>query len=232
MSGHWILGGRDEQKQMMDHSQMTDMDHSQMTDMDHSQMTDQSEFKGANPCTDTLTDMEYLEHMIPHHQVAIDMSDMLIPHSTNPTMLHLCRDISRKQDYEIWEMKMIMQNISATIFSQESSTKEDIPTKMDQWEPTMSKAKAGPCNPLFFKPNDHSAHMAGMKGQITDQSYLEHMIPHHQVAIDMSKRVLLHTNHPYILDFCRKLIIDQQGEIFHMNSLLHNQYNYSSELLH
>ena len=30
----------------------------------------------ANPCTDKLTDKEYLEHMIPHHQVAIDMSHL------------------------------------------------------------------------------------------------------------------------------------------------------------
>ena len=28
----------------------------------------------SNPCTDKLSDLEYLEHMIPHHQVAIDMS--------------------------------------------------------------------------------------------------------------------------------------------------------------
>ena len=60
-----------------------------------------------NPCTDYLTDTEYLEHMIPHHQVAIDMSDLLIPVTENPTMLHLCRDIKRKQSYEIWEMDLI-----------------------------------------------------------------------------------------------------------------------------
>jgi len=66
---------------------------------------------------------------------------------------------------------------------------------------------------------------------ITDTSYLEHMIPHHQVAVDMSKRLLLHTNHSYLLDFCRKLIIDQQGEIYTMNNLLKNKYNYKSELL-
>ena len=66
---------------------------------------------------------------------------------------------------------------------------------------------------------------------LTDIEYLEHMIPHHQVAIDMSKRLLLHTNHSYLLDFCRKLIIDQQGEIYYMNNLLKNTYNYNSELL-
>jgi uncharacterized protein (DUF305 family) len=71
--------------------------------------------------------------------------------------------------------------------------------------------------------------MKGMK--ITDRSYLEHMIPHHQVAIDMSKRLLLHTNNSYLIDFCRKLIIEQQSEIYMMNNLLINTYNYKSELL-
>ena len=39
---------------------------------------------------------------------------------------------------------------------------------------------------------------------LTDTEYLEHMIPHHQVAIDMSKRLLMHTNNTYLMDFCRK----------------------------
>ena len=45
--------------------------------------------------------------------------------------------------------------------------------------------------PLFFKPNDHTQHMKHM--EINDKSYLEHMIPHHQVAIDMCNRLLIHT---------------------------------------
>jgi uncharacterized protein (DUF305 family) len=67
--------------------------------------------------------------------------------------------------------------------------------------------------------------------KLSDIEYLEHMIPHHQVAIDMSKRLLLYTNHSYLMDFCRKLIIDQQSEIYMMNDLLKNTYNYKSELL-
>ena len=37
-----------------------------------------------NPCTDILSDIDYLAHMIPHHQVAIDMSNMLIKNTKNP----------------------------------------------------------------------------------------------------------------------------------------------------
>ena len=47
-----------------------------------------------NPCTDYLTDNEFLEHMIPHHQVAVDMSDLLLPITKNPIMKHICRKIS------------------------------------------------------------------------------------------------------------------------------------------
>ena len=69
--------------------------------------------------------------------------------------------------------------------------------------------------------------------KLSDLEYIEHMIPHHQVAIDMSRHLLLHTNNSYLLDFCRKLIIDQQSEIYHMNNLLKNRmYEYTSELLH
>jgi uncharacterized protein (DUF305 family) len=226
---HWATNIPFLKVQKINHSEM---DHSKMDhgEMDHSKMDhSNSSPMGSNPCTDMLSDIDYLVHMIPHHQVAIDMSNMLIPNTKNPQMLHLCRDIIRKQGYEIWEMEQMKRRLSSTIFDNLPNNVEKFQTKMDLHAPVMSKSKDGKCNPLFFKPNDHMQHMVGMN--VTDKSYLEHMIPHHQVAIDMSRRLLLHTNHPYLMDFCRKLIIDQQGEIFHMNSLLKNTYNYKSELL-
>ena len=52
------------------------------------------------------------------------------------------------------------------------------------------------------------------------------------VAIDMSRRLLLHTNNSYLLEFCRKLIVSQQSEILYMNNLLMNiDFLYKSELL-
>ena len=183
----------------------------------------------SNPCTDTLTDFEYLEHMIPHHQVAIDMSVLLQKHTYSDVMLNLCREIIRIQSYEIFEMSK-MKVYKDTLFTDDKWIKEKINTKLDTYNPILSKAKEGECNPLFFKPNDHSQHMKGMK--LTDRSYLEHMIPHHQVAIDMSRRLLLHTNNSYLLEFCRKLILSQQSEILYMNNLLMNiDFLYKSELL-
>jgi len=187
----------------------------------------------ANPCTDKLTDSEYIYHMIPHHQVAVDMSDMLMPTIRDPIMLNLCRNIIKKQKYEIWEMTYMLKQVNDKVFSDKPGQIDNIETPLDMYYPVMSKSKDGECNPLFFKPNDHMAHMGGMN--VTSKSYLEHMIPHHQVAVDMSRRLLLHTNNSYLLDFCRKLIVDQQYEIYYMNNLLKGleikRWEETSELL-
>ena len=182
-----------------------------------------------NPCTDFLTDTEYLEHMIPHHQVAIDMSDLLIPVTENPTMLHLCRDIIRKQSYEIWEMNLILKKRNLALTNDYNGKKDKVKTKLEIHNRQQSMPKEGECDPLFFKPDDHKHHTQHMK--INDNSYLEHMIPHHQVAIDMSHRLLMHTKNMYLIDFCRKLIIEQQREIYYMNNLLNNTYIHKSDLL-
>jgi len=184
-----------------------------------------------DPCTGTLTDLQYLEHMIPHHQVAIEMSNLLMDKSNNPIMLHLCRDIIRKQEYEIWEMNMLFKSMSNNIVKSHNIVKnqQKVFTVLDKYRFNNSRASEEGCNPLFFKPDDHMAHMKHMK--IDDKSYIDHMIPHHQVAVDMSYRLLLHTKHPYMIDFCNKLIIDQQGEITFMNDLLKNMDLYDSEYM-
>ena len=196
--------------------------------MNHEHMDPETHTQ-SDPCTDKLTDIDYLKHMIPHHQVAIDMSQKLLSITKNPKMLYLCNEIIRIQGYEIWEMSMIKQKMINTVFSNDKSDVDNTKTTLDMFYPIQSKSLDGSCSSLFFNPDDHSKHMETRK--LTDKSYLEHMIPHHQVAIDMSKRLLLHTNNSYLLDFCRKLIIDQQGEIFYMNNLLQNKYNYESELI-
>ena len=65
----------------------------------------------SNPCTDVLSDSEYLRHMIPHHQVAIDMSEMLLPISKNPDVLHLCRNIIRNQRFTMNDIGKIKRRV-------------------------------------------------------------------------------------------------------------------------
>ena len=64
---------------------------------------------------------------------------------------------------------------------------------------------------------EHMAHMT-----INDRSYLEHMIPHHQVAVDMCHRLLLHTKSSHMMALCYDIIREQQNEILQMNQMLQN----------
>ena len=45
-----------------------------------------------NPCIDFLSNKDYLVHMIPHHQVAIDMCELMIPISKSKTILNIYRN--------------------------------------------------------------------------------------------------------------------------------------------
>jgi uncharacterized protein (DUF305 family) len=53
------------------------------------------------------------------------------------------------------------------------------------------------------------------------------MIPHHQVAVDMSKRLLKHTNNDFMITFAYRIIRSQQEEISYMNNLLINMKGWS-----
>lgn len=173
--------------------------------------------KFSNPCTDFLSNKDYLVHMIPHHQVAIDMCNMMIPISKSKTIQNIYRTIIYNQNIEIMLMNQVLHNIPNV------SNNYNVILRDNKFITSIAfDKKSKPtnyyCDPLFFKPNDHSEHMNHMKH--TDKSFLEHMIPHHQVAIVMSERLLKHTNNTHMIRLCYEIITAQRGEILHMNYML------------
>ena len=170
-----------------------------------------------NPCKDYLSDKDYLIHMIPHHQVAVDMCNLMIPISKSKTMQNIYRTIIWNQKIEINFMNQVLKNIPLLSGEFETTLRD---TKFENALSQLKKSEAidYECDPLFFKPNDHSAHMNHMKH--TDLSFLEHMIPHHQVALDMSYRLLEHTNNTHMIKICYEIIVAQRAEILKMNYIL------------
>jgi uncharacterized protein (DUF305 family) len=53
------------------------------------------------------------------------------------------------------------------------------------------------------------------------------MIPHHQVAVDMSKTLLKNTNNDFMIYLAYRIIRSQQNEINYMNQLLQNLQGWS-----
>ena len=48
-----------------------------------------------NPCDEYLSDRDYLLHMIPHHEVAVDISIEMQQKSKNPVLVHAAPDTLR-----------------------------------------------------------------------------------------------------------------------------------------
>ena len=170
-----------------------------------------------DPCNGFLSNNEYLIHMIPHHQVAVDMCNLMIPISKSKTIQHMYRNIISNQNIEIMLMNQVVNNIP--VVSNENNTiyrDNDFITSLSY--NSKSTPKDYVCDPLFFKPNNHKEHMKHMKH--TDKSFLEHMIPHHQVAIVMSNRLLKHTNNTHMIRICYEIITTQRSEILKMNYIL------------
>lgn len=180
----------------------------------------------SNPCDEYLSDKDYLLHMIPHHQVAIDISLELQKNSKNPVMHEILRKLIWTQNREIMMMKDILHSLPDKISNNDTNMKKIYKkTTLD-----LTKLASDPnakCNPEFFDPKLHKKRLSHMK--LNEKTYLEHMIPHHQVAVDMSKTLLKHTNNDFMIHLAYRIIRSQQDEINYMNHLLKNLKGWSLE---
>ena len=183
-----------------------------------------------NPCDKYLSDRDYLLHMIPHHQVAVDISKEMQQKSNNPVMHDILRQLIWGQNREIMMMKDIRKNLPSNISDDTiKMNKNYINTTLD-FTKNASDLTAE-CNAMFFDPELHKKHMSHMK--LDEKTYLEHMIPHHQIAVDMSKSLLKHTNNDFMISFAYRIIRSQQDEINYMTQLLQNLkgWSWNSDLI-
>ena len=180
-------------------------------------------------CRGYLTDEEYLSHMIPHHQVAIDISIMLQRTSTNPNMQELLRKLIWTQNYEIFLMQYIQNNNYTQLSNDNEMNKIYINTLGDFSAPNQPGLSNTYCDPHFFNPKEHANHLKHMN--ITDEMYIKHMIPHHQVAVDMSKVLLKNTSNDFMIYLAYRIIRSQQHEIILLTEMLKSNTQSSPLLL-
>ena len=82
-----------------------------MNHQHHNHNIHQPNEPGSNPCTDKLSDIDYLVHMIPHHQVAIDMCELMKPISKHAKLQNIYRTMIFNQSMEILFMKNLLKSL-------------------------------------------------------------------------------------------------------------------------
>ena len=116
-----------------------------------------------NLCHGEVTDDQFLEHMIPHHQMAIDMAQQVSKYSTNPAILSMARDIIWSQQNEIWVMRALLRSppFCSQTFSQDKCPQRKYPRQCTEVSPILGNyyprqsedmSTKGKCDMKFMKP--------------------------------------------------------------------------------
>jgi uncharacterized protein (DUF305 family) len=133
----------------------------------------------------------FAEMMIPHHQQAIEMSDLALKNSTNPEVLALAQEIKDAQTPEIEQMK-----------SWGASSVAHMGHIMDG-----------------MLSDEEMSELTAATGSSFDKLFLEGMIKHHQGAIDMAEMVIDSKNSE-VAALAKAIIEAQRKEIELMRTLL------------
>jgi uncharacterized protein (DUF305 family) len=181
------------------------------------------------PCRKELSDDEFIKHMITHHEVAVSMSKNHL-NTKNPIILEILIQLIKLQTYEINLMKdsKIIKN---DLFNDEMSDKNikmDTSfryTQGDFMKPNTPYLSNTFCDPSFFEMDHKTVH------NMTDEMYIQHMIPHHQVAVDMSKKILKTTKNDFVIDLAYKIIHNQQEEISKLYYLSKSKNMFDSNII-
>ena len=102
-----------------------------------------------NICIDKLSDIDYLKHMIPHHQVAVDISIMLQKTSKSAKMQEILRILISTQKYEINMMKEMLYTLPRSI-TDDINNKKYIKLSTDFIKPNKLALTNTYCDPHFF----------------------------------------------------------------------------------
>lgn len=170
------------------------------------------------PCRVYLSDDDFLKHMITHHQMAIDISIQHIKNTKNDIIMKVLRELIWTQKYEIVMMTQELNNKTENV-SEITSNQPFIPTVSSSIHPNVMGLTNAYCDPAFFSSNTHAHHNI-----TSDREYIKHMIPHHQVAVDMCKILLKHTKSDYLIYLSYRMIQEQESEIILLNELLQSPF--------
>ena len=142
-------------------------------------------------------DLQFIDQMIIHHQGAIMSAEHMIAGSERPELRQLSENIQTSQAEQIEQMR----------------------TWREEWYPDAAPTfEMDPTQMSEMMGDNQMQEMMGTEG--TDAMFLRMMIPHHQLAIDMSEQALDYAEHPELKELAQQIIDEQSAEIELMEGYL------------
>lgn len=138
-------------------------------------------------------DVELIDFLVPHHQMAIAMAAMEVERGASSELKQMAQQMMDAQRAEIAEMKTARQALTggAEVPAPPADTHADADMKA----------------------------MQGMSGAMLDQAFLAEMIAHHAAALSPVERAMPHLARDDMKALARKVFDTQAREIGEMNAM-------------
>jgi uncharacterized protein (DUF305 family) len=147
-------------------------------------------------------DVVFAKHMIPHHQQAVEMSDMVVgKQGIDPRVTQLATEIKAAQGPEIQQMQ----------------------GWLTQWGTPAMPPMSGHDMPGMTQGTMSQADMTSVKdaqGVEASKLFLTQMIAHHEGAITMAQNEIRDGQFPAALEMAKAIVTTQQKEIDTMKGIL------------
>ena len=150
-------------------------------------------------------DVTFAQHMIPHHQQAVQMAKMAKSHASSSQVKQLATKIEAAQGPEI----RTMQNWLKEWGKGDSGSMGDM---------NMDGMDMGDMPGMMSNSDMHM--LDQMQGMGWDRMFLKMMIRHHQGAIEMAKTEQTSGQNPEAIALAKKIATAQQAEITKMQQML------------
>ncbi|MBM4694181.1 DUF305 domain-containing protein [Rhodococcus hoagii] len=179
-------------------------------------------------------DVEYVQMMIPHHEQAVEMAELVPSRTGNPDIIALADQIEKAQGPEIEQMEGWLKAWGAP-----EPSKAEAPGATSDGMDHDDMEGDGTSMPMQSMPMTSMNSMPGMEGgghgmmsaeQMRalenakdaefDKMWLELMIAHHQGAVASSEQILQTGESEQVRQLAQQIVSSQQAEIAQMEALL------------
>jgi uncharacterized protein (DUF305 family) len=156
------------------------------------------------PMMMTQFDQHFIEMMIPHHQGAIDMSDLALSRAKHPQIKNLAIAIQKNQAREIQQMRAWYKSWYGKEVPEQGMMSDHQMSGMGNMGMDLVALK----NAADF-----------------DKEFIRQMIPHHQMAVVMAQKATRTTKKSAIRHLAQSIIKSQSTEIKEMRKWYQTWYH-------
>jgi uncharacterized protein (DUF305 family) len=177
-------------------------------------------------------EVRFLQGMIDHHQMALDMSEDCLAKATAAELKTLCQNIIAAQSAEIAQMQRWLSDWYgityvpmplAHMLSMEGMAGHGGTYRDSQGAHGGHGGHGGSTARLPDDPPMMMGMMAGLSrlsGKAYDIAWLEAMIDHHDDALHMAERILKRAEHAELRALAEAILRDQSAEIAMMEAMI------------